>query len=68
MARGQPIRGAIYGFLFGVFLALDLSMFNVRPLDTFGVVGLPLIGLAVGLAIGLIAPFGRRPASATPPE
>jgi hypothetical protein len=64
--RGKPVRGAIFGFLLGILVALDLAVFNVLPLGMFTVVGLPLIGLAVGLVIGLTSPFGRRPDAAPP--
>jgi hypothetical protein len=52
--------------LLGIFVSLDLLMFNVRPLDTFSTVWLPLIGLALGLIIGLTGPFGKK-SGAVPP-
>ena len=62
--RGRPVLGAIMGLLFGVFVALDLAFFGVRPLDSFSVIGLPLIGLALGLGLAYWAPFGRKRAVA----
>jgi len=58
--RGRPVLGAIMGLLFGVFVALDLAFFGVRPLDNLSVIGLPLIGLALGLGLAYWAPFGRK--------
>jgi hypothetical protein len=57
--RGRPVLGAISGFLLGAFVALDLMMFKVRPLDTVSVIGLPVIGLVLGIALAMVAPFGR---------
>ena len=57
--KGKPILGAISGLLFGVFVALDLQQFGIRPLDNLSVIGLPIIGLVLGLAIAAIAPFGN---------
>jgi hypothetical protein len=50
--------------LLGLFVSLDLLVFQVRPLDTLGIVGFPLIGLVLGLIIAFAAPFGRRKGSA----
>lgn len=58
--RGRPVRGAISGLFFGLFLALTLQQFAIRPLDTLSVVGLPLLGLVLGLVIARAAPFGGR--------
>lgn len=58
--RGRPVRGAISGFFFGLFLALTLQQFAIRPLDTLSVVGLPLLGLVLGLLLARAAPFGGR--------
>ena len=68
--RGRPILGAISGFFFGVFLAVALQQWSVRPLDNLSVIGLPLIGIALGLLMAAWAPFGSRsgePAGAAPP-
>jgi len=60
MFRGRPVLGAICGFLLGVFVALDLTVFRVATLTTVVVFGLPIAGLVVGLALAAWAPFGRR--------
>jgi hypothetical protein len=59
-ARGRPVLGAISGLFLGAFVALDLQQFAVRPLDNLSVIGLPLIGLALGLALGIWGPIGRK--------
>lgn len=64
--------GAISGFFLGLFVAIDLQQFSVRPLDNLSVIGLPLIGLAIGLGVALWAPLGRKgpksPAAAVGPS
>jgi hypothetical protein len=57
---GRPFLGAISGLFLGLFVALDLQQFGFRPLDSFGMFGLPLIGLILGAAFGMWAPLGRR--------
>lgn len=68
-ARGKPILGAIAGLFLGLFVAVDLQQFGIRPLDNLSVFGLPLIGLALGLGLALWAPFrrGRPSREAEPP-
>ena len=58
--NGRPILGAIAGLLFGLFVAIVLQQFSVRPLDNLSVIGFPIIGLALGLAMAAWAPFGRN--------
>lgn len=58
--RGRPVLGVIFGLLFGVFLALLLQQFSIRPLDNLSVFGFPLLGVAIGLALAKWAPFSRR--------
>lgn len=58
--RGRPILGAVSGLFLGAFLALDLQQFSIRPLDNLSVYGLPLIGLALGVILGLWGPIRRR--------
>jgi hypothetical protein len=69
------VLGAICGLFLGLFVAIDLMTFKVRPLDNFSVIGLPLIGLALGLLLGIAHPFRRsgvtetfQPAPAGPDE
>lgn len=60
--------GAISGLLLGLLVSLDLLVFEVRPLDTIGIVVIPLAGLVLGLILGVTALFGRRKgASSAPP-
>lgn len=58
--RGRPALGVIFGLLFGVFLAATLQQFSIRPLDNLSVIGLPVFGLIIGLALAKWAPFSRR--------
>lgn len=56
--KGRPVLGALSGLLLGVFVAVELQQFGLRPLDTFSVVGMPLIGVVLGLVMAGVAPFG----------
>jgi hypothetical protein len=58
--RGRPIAGAISGLLLGAFIAIDLTMFAIRPLDNLTAIGIPVIGMVLGLLLGMWAPFGGR--------
>ena len=58
--RGHPIRGAIAGLFFGMFISLDLVIFGVVALDADVLAVLPLLGLIAGVALGVMAPMGRR--------
>jgi hypothetical protein len=58
--RGRPIRGAVAGFLFGLFISLDLVIFGVFALDADALVLFPVLGIAAGIALGLMAPLRRR--------
>ncbi|NNF65080.1 MAG: hypothetical protein HKN07_12605 [Acidimicrobiia bacterium] len=58
--RGRPVLGVIFGLLFGVFFALLLQQFSIRPLDNLSVFGFPILGLLIGLALAKWAPFSRR--------
>ncbi|MGE0600278.1 MAG: hypothetical protein AB7J35_14100 [Dehalococcoidia bacterium] len=55
--RGRPVIGAIAGFFFGLFLAIDLLLMNAIPLDSAMIVVLPLAFLVVGIVAGLFAPL-----------
>lgn len=63
--KGRPILGALSGLFFGVWLAILLMALSVRPLDSFSVIGLPIIGLVLGLVVAYTAPFGTRRAKRT---
>jgi hypothetical protein len=58
--RGRPVLGAVAGFFFGIFIALDLVVFGVMPLHADALAFMPLLGLVAGLFMGLKAPFARR--------
>jgi hypothetical protein len=68
--RGRPIRGAIAGFFFGLFVSLDLVIFGVLALDADILALFPRLALAGGVALGMAAPLHRRSAQSTdaPPE
>lgn len=55
-SRGRPILGLISGFLFGIFLALDLLLAGVVPFDSVMLYVIPAAGLVGGLALGWWAP------------
>lgn len=58
--KKRPILGAISGLFLGVFIAIELQQFGVRPLDNLSVIGLPLIGLLFGVLIGTTTPLARK--------
>ncbi|HEX9773985.1 MAG TPA: hypothetical protein VGB83_00175 [Actinomycetota bacterium] len=64
--RGHPVRGAIAGLFFGLFLGLELMMFKVLTLGRTSTVFLPLLFMVLGIVIGLWAPLGRRRTAAAP--
>jgi hypothetical protein len=55
MRVGRSIAVAVVGLLFMLFVAIDLVLFGVIPLNSVIVTILPLLGLVVGLALGLAA-------------
>ncbi|MEY2422391.1 MAG: hypothetical protein QOI95_2458 [Acidimicrobiaceae bacterium] len=66
--RGRPVLGAIFGFLFFFFVALDLLFFGIVPLKSAVITILPIVGIFVGLAWARWAPLGgRREPSDAPP-
>jgi hypothetical protein len=62
MRVGRSIAVAIVGLFFMLFVAIDLVLFGVIPVNSVIVTILPLLGLVVGLALGLAA--GDREAAA----
>lgn len=58
--KGRPVLGVISGLLFGAFLALTLQQFGIYPLTTLSVIGLPVLGMLLGLGMSAWAPFGRN--------
>lgn len=61
MKVGKIIGTALLGFLFMLFIALDLVLFGVVPLASVMVTLLPLIGLVLGGAIGAMVSNSRQP-------
>lgn len=57
--RGRPVLGAISGLIFGGFLTIDLQILNVWKLTAASEITLPLVGLAIGLALGLTGVIPR---------
>lgn len=60
--KGRPVLGAVSGLLLGIFVAIDLQQFGVRPLDNISVIGLPLAGAVIGILFARWAPFGKADA------
>lgn len=58
MHIGRIIATAVVGFLFMLFVALDLLVFGVIALNSALITVLPLIGLVLGGVLGALA--GRR--------
>ena len=63
--KGRPVRGAIGGFLLGLFVDLDLAFGGVVKTNSVVLTILPIAGLVVFLALGWWAPLGRG-AAVTP--
>ena len=62
--HGHPILGAIVGFFFFFFIAVDLVLFGVISTYNNCITILPLIGIVVGFLWGWWSPFRRsRPSS-----
>ena len=55
--QGRPVGGAIWGFLFGIFLTFALLQMSVFPLDSNLVVVLPILLLILGGVWGYFAPL-----------
>ena len=66
--RYHPIRGAIYGLLFGLGLALVLMVFKVLALSVPIILVLGVLFLALGAVWGRFAPpRGAKKAPPSPP-
>ncbi len=63
--RGHAVLGVFSGLFFGVFLAVTLVLGGVLPLNSVLVTIMPVLGIAYGLLMAKMAPFGRRRAEAT---
>jgi hypothetical protein len=64
----HPMRGAVYGLVFGVLVAIDLLLLGVVPTNSAVLIVLPLLGLAAGLTLGLTTPFRRATRGRTAPS
>lgn len=60
--RGHPIRGAVAGLFFGIFVSLDMVIFGVVALDANVLALFPVLGIIAGVALGVLAPLRRRSA------
>lgn len=58
--RGRPVLGAFGGLLMGLGAAVLLQQFGISSLDAITLYGLPVAGLAIGVALALWAPFGGK--------
>mgnify|MGYP001817073411 CR=1 FL=1 len=57
--RGRPLLGAFAGLFLGLFVALDLILFGLLPLESGLVWVIAVAGIVLGVALGVWAPFGR---------
>ena len=55
--RGRPILAALSGFFLGLFIAIDLLLFGVIPLDSALLTVLPILGLVVVPAVANFSPM-----------
>lgn len=58
--RGRPILGVIGGLLLGMGGSVLIQQAGLWPLDPLLLYGLPAVGVAVGLLMAGVAPFGGR--------
>ena len=63
MHVGRIIGTAVVGFLLLLFVALDLVLFGVIPLNSVVITALPIVGLVAGGLLGEFA--GRRRSAAS---
>ncbi|MGH8994375.1 MAG: hypothetical protein ACRDZ7_22935 [Acidimicrobiia bacterium] len=64
--RGHPVRGAIAGFFFGLFISLDLVIFGLMPVEADALALIPLLGLIAGIVLGITAPVRRKASGSQP--
>lgn len=55
----KRILGPIFGFLLGIFLAVDFIIFGVIAFDSVLVVVLPVVGLLLGGVLAFTSPLGK---------
>ena len=58
--KGRPVLGIVSGLLFGFFVALLLQQLSIVPFTTLTLIGLPIVGLVLGIVLSAWAPLGRR--------
>lgn len=61
MNVGRVVSGALLGMLFLLFVALDLVLFGVLPLNSVMVTVFPVVGLVVGGALGYLSGTRQTP-------
>lgn len=66
MSYGRIVLSAILAMFLMLFVAIDLVLFGVLPLNSVIVTILPLVGLIGGAALGFLG-RKRQPAAAPPP-
>ena len=54
--KRRPIRGAIYGLLLGLGVAVELVLFSVLRFSWAAIITVTVIGVVVGIIWSLIAP------------
>ena len=64
MSYGRVVLSAFLALLLGFFIAADLVLFGVLPLNSVIVTIVPLVGLVIGAVLGVMA---RKRQSAPPP-
>jgi hypothetical protein len=58
--NGRPGRGFFGGLLLGFLLDIDFVLAGTVKVESVVLTIIPLVLMAVGLALGLWAPLGRR--------
>ena len=58
--KGRPVLGLLSGLFLGVFVAILLQQYGIRPLDNLSVFGFPGAGAILGLIVARDAPFGSK--------
>ena len=58
--KGRPVLGAVSGLFFGLFAAIALFLWGIRPLEPLTVYGLPIIFMILGIAGAAWAPISSR--------
>ena len=66
--KGRPVMGAIFGFLFFFFIALDLLFFGVIALNSALITILPVVGIVLGLVWAMLGPLSSGGGAPVPPN